>query len=386
MPAVNEMGNSFFRKEHMSLKKYSMPVFILLFTLSQTARAVSASSILVAGYGSDNVVQFDPGTGRWSEIARLPQGAHPRGIAVGHGDEIYLGLMGLHKNVVRLTLNGSPQIKDVTGSIGRYGPGIIAFENGKLWAAGDTTRKICQIDPQTGAVSSPPQYEGHYNIVGLAADGGTLYAAEYFHRGILRYNPTTRGPDVDCLVSESPYLSRPVGMTIGRDGNLYVANALKPTVIEFDARTGSFIRTFINLGAAGIDGIKGIVYAPDEQRYYLASGSDVFEADTNGNIVATYSSPALKDAYGITILQTSSPDAANPNNNPLTMLRVSSNGRLEITGRAGERYEVMATTDFIHWQPIAVLKNSTGLVEFVDPDAGKHENRFYRLTLLPKSR
>jgi hypothetical protein len=144
--------------------------------------------LLVVGNGSDNVVQFDLATGRWTELVRLPEGTRPRGIAVGDTGEIFLGLDGGKMNVAQLVPgDGAVQLKDLTAPVGRYGPGMLVFSKGQVWAAGDTERVIHLINPATGEVSTPPQVRSPANLVGLVVDGETLYAAEYFQRSIVRY-------------------------------------------------------------------------------------------------------------------------------------------------------------------------------------------------------
>jgi hypothetical protein len=183
-------------------------------------------------------------------------------------------------------------------------------------------------------------------------------------------------------------------MAIGHNGNLYVANGLEPTVVEFDIRTGEYVKTFVNLGAAGKDGINGLVYAPDVQRYYLASGSAIYEVDPEGKVIASYSSPALKKAYGIALISEppssqavqAAADSQAPNSafTAITTLKMTSPGHLQISGHSGERYQVMVTTDFKTWQPIVTLRNSNGTVEFDDPDAAKFDQRFYEIEMLPE--
>jgi streptogramin lyase len=374
------------------LLKFSS-LFVVILVLFQAAPAAFGSVVLVAGYDSDNVVQFDLATGKWSEIAHLSKNAHPRGITVGDKGEIFLGLQGATKNIVELTLNnGSAPTKDLTRSVGRFGPGLMAFGEGKIWTAGDSDRTIYCVNPETGEITSPSQYKNNFNLVGLAADGETLYAAEYFQRSILRYDLKSGGTNAVRFIPKNSHLNRPVGMTIGHNGNLYVANALEPTVVEFDIKTGAYVRTFINFGAAGKSGINGIVYAPDAQRYYLASGSEIYEVGLDGKVIASYNSPALKNAYGIALLpeqfrseiarDTVSSKTSEPLNVAITTVKTTTPGLLHINGKAGERYQVMATTDFQKWQPISLLENPTGAVDFVDTNAGKINERFYRIEIL----
>ena len=372
------------------LKGSGLSIFLVLIGLLAAAPTAFGSKVLVAGRDSDNVVQFDLSTGKWSEVARLPEKSHPRGITIGDRGEIYLGLEGAGKNIVTLTSsNGVPVTRDVTHSIGRFGPGIIAFGKGEIWAAGDTARTIYRVDPETGQVSRPSRYKSHFNLVGLAADGETLYAAEYFQRSIMRYDLSAGDTNAITLIAHDPHLNRPIGMTIGHNGNLYVANALEPTVVEFDIKTGAYVRTLVDLGTVGAHGINGIVYAPEVRRYYLASGSDIYEVDLDGKVLASYNSPALKNAYGIALLpddqaHSGGSEAFVSSAIPIASVKMTALGRLHVSGKAGEHYQVLATTDFINWQPIAVLDNSTGDTDFVDPDAGKFDKRFYRLEILPE--
>jgi len=372
---------------------FTLSLWLLGFALM--TRAATGPVVLVAGWESGNVVQFDLATGRWSEIAQLPKGTHPRGIAVGDTGEIFLGLQDGKKNIARLEPGKAiGKTKDITGAIGRFGPGVIVYAGGKLWAAGDTDRVIYRIDPETGQVASPPEFRNCCNLVGLSVAGETLYAAEYFQRSILRFDLRSGLTNADRFISNSMHLNRPVGMTIGHNGNLYIGNGLEPTVVEFDINSGEFVRTLVDLGAGGKDGIYGLVFAPEVQRYYIASGSDVYEVASDGRLLASYNSPALKRAYGIALLParlriaTAQPDGGSNAfgvalpSRPVTTLKMTA-ASLRIDGTPGERYQVQATTDFKDWQPIAVLDNVTGMVEFVDRDANLFQRRFYRLEILP---
>jgi streptogramin lyase len=373
--------------------------------LSLTASAFAAGpSVVIAGYDSDNVVRFDLSTGKWTEIAQLPNGSQPRGITVGESGEIYVGLHGGKKNLVKLVPGkDSTQMTDVTESIGRFGPGILVAGQGKIWAAGDTDRVIYRIDPTSGQVEAPEKFRNRYNLVGLAASGDVLYAAEYFQRSILRYDLRSETSTGKRFINQSPHLNRPVGLAIGHNGNLFVANGLEPTIVEFDSKTGEYISTFINLGMGGKEGIHGVIYVPETKNYYIASGSSLYEADQEGNLTASYNSPALKKAYGIALVQVGPIQAsiaraiaANPPrlsspapsgeptalpHQPVTLLKVSpmTPGRLSIAGAAGKRFRVMATTDFLTWDAIGEINTTNPNAEFVDPEADRFDRRFYRL-------
>ncbi len=391
----------------MSLRKSTIAIRLVLVGLLlclSTSTFAAGPSVVIAGYDSDNVVRFDLTTGSWTEIAQLPKGSQPRGITVGDSGEIYVGLHGGKKNLVKLVPGkDSTQMTDVTESIGRFGPGILVAGQGKIWAAGDTDRVIYRINPTSGQVEAPEQYRNRYNFVGLAASGDVLYAAEYFQRSIMRYDLKADAAAGDRFINKSPHLNRPVGLTLGHNGNLFVANGLEPTIVEFDIKTGEYIRTFINLGMGGKEGIHGVIYVAETKHYYIASGSSLYEADEQGNLTASYNSPALKKAYGIALVPVGPIQAsiaraiaANPprlstpapSSEPtalphqqVTLLKVSPKkpGRLSIAGLAGTRYRVMATTDFLTWDPIGEINTTTPNAEFIDPEADRFDRRFYRL-------
>lgn len=378
---------------------------VLVMICLPPAAAAASPAVLVAGYDSDNVVFFDLEKRQWSELVRLPKGSQPRGITVSPGGEIFLGLHGGERNVVRLVRKGAAlEPRALTPTIGRFGPGFILHGGSRIWAAGDTDRVIYEIDPVSGGVTAPEQYKNRNNIVGLAVDGRMLYAAEYFQRSILRY-PLADGPlRGERLVENSKHLDRPVGMTIGHDGHLYVANGLRPTVVKFDSQTGAYMRTLADLGVAGKPGIHSVLYSPEARRYYIAAGSDVHELDTGGKEIAIYSSPALQKAYGMALVPAAllaaiagaggevaatgtpaPPPEAGLGARPVTTL-MTTPGRLSIRGIPGERYRVLATTDFVDWTPIRELVNSTGELDFTDPDTARFTRRFYKLELVTPPR
>ncbi|MBI3882101.1 MAG: SMP-30/gluconolactonase/LRE family protein [Verrucomicrobia bacterium] len=384
------------------IPKFALTLLALVLALAPSLPAANGPVVLVAGYDSDNVVEFDLATGRWNEIAKFPFHSQPRGITANEAGEIFVGLQGGNRNIAKLVPGEDGlKLQDVTAAIGRFGPGYILHGKDRIWAAGDSDRVIYEINPATGEVTAPPQYKNCCNLVGLAADGQTLYAAEILQRSILRYDLRTPTIVGERIITKSEHLNRPVGMTIGHNGDLYVANGRASTIVEFNPKTGEFVRTLVDLGAGGKEGINGVLYSPEMRRYYLASGSEVYEVDPSGKILASYNSPALRRAHGIALMPArlratpaavvavvaknsaagtaSDAGVAAPQfSRPVTTLKMSSD-RLSITGAPGERYRVLATTDFVTWEPIATLENAAGLVEFVDPDADKFDKRFYRL-------
>ena len=52
---------------------------------------------------------------------------------------------------------------------------------------------------------------------------------------------------------------------------------------------------------------------------------------------------------------------------------------LTLSGDAGATYVVEASSDLVHWAPIATVVNTAGTTDVVDPAAGRSLRRFYRV-------
>jgi hypothetical protein len=56
--------------------------------------------------------------------------------------------------------------------------------------------------------------------------------------------------------------------------------------------------------------------------------------------------------------------------------------RFFLTGEKNVRYLIEVSTDLVNWTPAFTLVNSTGLLEFADPQGAQLRTRFYRARLL----
>jgi hypothetical protein len=62
-------------------------------------------------------------------------------------------------------------------------------------------------------------------------------------------------------------------------------------------------------------------------------------------------------------------------------LQVSGPGEFRVQSWKGMAFEVQASTNLIQWSPMTTVTNLTGTLEFTDPDAANHLQRFYRTVL-----
>ncbi len=80
---------------------------------------------------------------------------------------------------------------------------------------------------------------------------------------------------IDAFVpAGSGGLYGPNGMTIGPDGNFYVAGQFSNNVLRYDRVTGDLIDEFISAGSSGLDGPRGLVFGADGNLYVTSQLSD----------------------------------------------------------------------------------------------------------------
>jgi hypothetical protein len=65
-------------------------------------------------------------------------------------------------------------------------------------------------------------------------------------------------------------------------------------------------------------------------------------------------------------------------------LRSQTNGmQLVLRGQVGGNYIIEASTDLVHWTPLANAINTNGTLQFSDTNAPNFPMRFYRARLIP---
>ncbi len=290
-----------------------MFIRLLCFTLLCSPCVVSLASdprheIFVAGRSSDNVVHIDLTTGKTSVIATLPKGSQPSWLVENAQGRLFVGLRGKAKNIVELVPKADPQPgeeftpTDVTPQIGKYGPGMLAFDSqGRLYVAGDSERVVHRYDVTKRALLDSLDTTRGVNVVGLVIQDDVLFLAEYFQKSILRINLVADPLLSEPLVSRSPQLTRPVGMSLGHNQQLLVLDVDRDAVQEFDAETGGFIATRFHASDFGTKHLHGLIYSKALARYFVATDDVVLELQIDGRIVARHQSPDLREPAGMVI-------------------------------------------------------------------------------------
>src|SRR5262249_17037535 len=112
---------------------------------------------------------------------------------------------------------------------------------------------------------------------------GNLYIAGN-GGAVLRYNGTT-GAYISTFVSQgSGGLSSSAlfGLAFEPDGNLYVASGNTNQVLEYNGSTGAFLQAFVAAGSGGLNTPSGVTFGPD---------GNLYVSRRNSNAVMRYQGP-----------------------------------------------------------------------------------------------
>jgi hypothetical protein len=103
---------------------------------------------------------------------------------------------------------------------------------------------------------------------------GDLYVADYTQNAILAFDGTT-GASRGVFVPPNPQinggLSGPRSLAFGPDGNLYVGSHLSGAVLRYDGFTGELIDTFIAKNQGGLLAPSAIMFAPADTPAVIAT-------------------------------------------------------------------------------------------------------------------
>jgi streptogramin lyase len=114
-------------------------------------------------------------------------------------------------------------------------------------------------------------------------------SSQEFQAGrVLRYNGTTGA--FAGVSAAGGGLNDPLGLTIGPDGNLYVASGNTNSILRFNGDTGAFMGVFASGG--GLHGPSNIVFGADQNLYVSSfqSGAILRYNGTTGSFIDTFAS------------------------------------------------------------------------------------------------
>jgi WD40 repeat protein len=287
----------------MEMRKLNWLVALVALFFGQSAIAVPIAYI--TEFTNNKIIRFNLETGASEVFAEIPSfgdpdGARPRGVAVDNQGQVYAGLRGGTRNIIRYSQDGT-FMGGFTESIGGFGAGLISFNDaGELVVAGDisSSSSVFRYDGATGQLIDSFNNPNISNVVGLTVLERAVFAAGIFDGDIVRYDLTQTPPVGELFISnavDSSSRYQAIGVTVGHTGNLLVASWGPGNINEFDIDTGSFLGTFMFTET----GVADFQYNAQTQEYYGTNGGSLFVYDTNGELLRTLSNPSLVGAVGI---------------------------------------------------------------------------------------
>src|SRR5260370_12874669 len=116
---------------------------------------------------------------------------------------------------------------------------------------------------------------------------------------ILRFDENTGELIDEFIQSGSGGLSRPGGIALGPDGNLYVSSNMTNGVLRYDGTTGAFIDEFVVADSGGLTKPSALIFGADGNLYVNSQGTNsVLRYD--GATAASINAFVQPDSGGLT--------------------------------------------------------------------------------------
>jgi hypothetical protein len=260
--------------------------------------------VYVADYGTNGVWRVDVGADTMELLFTDSRLGTPRGIALDDDGYLYVAQQqassGTVRGVVRFGTDGTYVDQFLAGPYGSYGPGNLRYSDGEILVTGDTagSGSTYRYDVDTGALISSFRYSGTTTVLGLHVEGDEVWVAGYFSGTIVRYDISSTTA-TSSLVSTA-LATRSRAITRGHNGNFFVADADSAYLYEYDEGSGANVGTF-----ATFSGGQGDLWYDDvSNTYFVTSSNTVWQLDTSGSVVNSWTHAAMGTVTGIAVTYT----------------------------------------------------------------------------------
>ena len=182
--------------------------------------------------------------------------------------------------------------------IGQFGP-VISFPlggtfgpDGNFYATNSDNDTVLKLNGSTGAVINLT-FASVEDAAGLVfGPTGNLFVVSSTAPGLLTVLNGTTGAPI-TTVNAGNIMNDPEGITLGPDGNVYVADG-SGAVQKFNGTTGAFLGTFVATGSGGLQNARGVVFGPDGNLYvsdFSGSKNDILRYNgTTGAFMGVFAS------------------------------------------------------------------------------------------------
>jgi len=274
-------------------------IFLLLIFLFEFYSASLAQIIdyemLVSSRNTNSVKRFDGQTGTYiDDFVSVNSGglSLPQDIKTGPEGNLLVSGRG-NSSVLMFDRVSGDFIKSFTKGYALDNPTKISFgPDGDLYVSqwGTAQNKIARFNGTTGDFID--EFTPSLNLaLGHAWDSdGNLYVACYGSKDVRKFDT---GGNFSGVFTEAGHLQGPTYLWFDGKGNLFVEDWILGSVIQFNASTGVFIKTFIS----GLTNAEGYAFGPDSNLYlcdwtenkvnrYSPDGTFIDVFSDQGNMVA----------------------------------------------------------------------------------------------------
>jgi hypothetical protein len=272
-------------------------------------------------------------------------------------------------------------------------------------------RAVVRLDPQPGSSSNVvivpvppifPPYDGRYHAFGAASGGETVLPQPLppVTPNDVSLTAGQRRVEAGDKVTFKFNLSNPKGIA-GVSFNLnYPANVLRlenSSSLQIGEAAPASAVSLWNVSPAKDD------YSAQDGTVYGAITSPSEWAGTNGEVAeftftvqpgvsdryfwpVTVSATEVSDGHDVRALGTAASGVTGREAVPAKLGALGQNPdggfTLAVQGEIGVRYQIEVSDDLKTWNPLDIQVNETGSLIVADPDMGRNQHRYYRVTQL----